>query len=275
VKPPHNVAFLERAIRRLASTNEESVRLRVMMANVIAGQFLEGAVMRGGGSLKLRYGEATTRFTMDFDAARNIGEDEFVERYNRRISAGWGDFGGRLVKVAKPHPRNISAEYVMQPFEVKLTYRQHPWCTVDLEVSYDEVGDADAYDVVALPDSILKLFGDLNLPQPQPVPLMKIAHQIAQKLHGVTDVRTVRVQDLIDLQLMMAHEEVDLKEVCGICRRLFANRKLQPWPSRVEPTKGWALAYAETKAQLPVLATIDEAVSWVNDLIARIEKVGR
>jgi len=179
MKPPHNVAFLERAIRRLAQTNEESVRLRVMMANVIAGQFLE--------------------------------------------------------------------------------------------VSYDEVGDADACDVVALPEGILKLFGDLGLPQPHPVPLMKIAHQIAQKLHGVTDTRTVRVQDLIDLQLMFAHEVVDLKEIHDICMRLFANRKLQPWPSRVVPTQEWSLSYNETKANLPVLPTVDEAVAWANDLIAKID----
>lgn len=272
MKPPHNVAFLERAIRRLAPTNEESVRLRVMMANVIAGQFLEGAVMRGGGSLKLRYGEATTRFTIDFDAARSIAEEDFIERYNRRISGGWGDFGGRLVKVAKPHPRNIPAEYVMQPFEVKLTYRNHPWCTVDLEVSYDEVGDADSYDLVKLPDEILELFSDSHLPQPQPIPLMRIAHQMAQKLHGVTDVRTIRVQDLVDLQLMMAREAVDLAEVQKICIRLFANRRLQPWPSFIVPTQEWGLAYGEMKGNLPVLPSINEAVTWANDLISRIAK---
>ena len=60
MKPPHNVAFLERAIRKSVDTDENGVRLRTMMANVIVGQFLDGAVMRGGGSLKLRYGVATT-----------------------------------------------------------------------------------------------------------------------------------------------------------------------------------------------------------------------
>ena len=80
MKPPHNVAFLERAIRKSVDTDENGVRLRTMMANVIVGQFLDGAVMRGGGSLKLRYGVATTRYTMDFDAARNVAEAEFVAR---------------------------------------------------------------------------------------------------------------------------------------------------------------------------------------------------
>ena len=71
MKPPHNVAFLERAIRNLVDSNGNGIRLRTMMANVIVGQFLDGAVMRGGGALKFRYGGATTRYTMDFDAARS------------------------------------------------------------------------------------------------------------------------------------------------------------------------------------------------------------
>ena len=48
---PQNVSFLERAIRRLASSNVEAYRLRVMMANVVVGQFLENAVARGGTSI--------------------------------------------------------------------------------------------------------------------------------------------------------------------------------------------------------------------------------
>ena len=33
MKPPHNVAFLERAIRKSVDTDENGVRLRTMMAN--------------------------------------------------------------------------------------------------------------------------------------------------------------------------------------------------------------------------------------------------
>ena len=97
MKPPHNVAFLERAIRKSVDTDENGVRLRTMMANVIVGQFLDGAVMRGGGSLKLRYGGAITRYTMDFDAARSVAESEFVERFTSRLAVGWNGFSGRLV----------------------------------------------------------------------------------------------------------------------------------------------------------------------------------
>ena len=272
MKPPHNVAFLDRALRALSKTNEESVQLRRVMANVIVGQFMDGAVMRGGGSLKLRYGLATTRYTMDFDAARSVAEEVFVDRFNERLAAGWGDFSGRLVKGPKPKPKRPEPKYVMQPFEVKLTYKNHPWCTVDFELSYDEVGDADAFDTVPLPKDVLEIFEKLNLPEPQPFPLMRVAHQIAQKLHGATDADFVRAQDVIDLQLMMQRESVDMVEVRQICKRLFANRKKHSWPPKLEVSDEWRVAYAGMVGDIPVLPRVDEAVDWANKLISEIDR---
>ena len=272
MKPPHNVAFLDRAIRALSKTNEESVQLRRVMANVIVGQFMDGAVMRGGGSLKLRYGLATTRYTMDFDATRSVSEEVFVERFSERLSKGWSGFSGRLVKGPKPKPKKIDPKYVMQPFEAKLTYKNHPWCTVDFELSYDEVGDADSFDTVPIPEDVLSMFSKLNLLEPKPFPLMCIAHQIAQKLHGATDADYVRAQDVVDLQLMMKRETVDLTEVRAICKRLFANRKKQFWPPKLEVSGAWRVAYEGVSKNLPVLPTVDEAIVWVNDLITRIDR---
>ena len=270
--PPHNVAFLERAIRKIVDTNENGIRLRTMMANVIVGQFLDGAVMRGGGSLKLRYGGAVTRYTMDFDAARNVDEAEFVSRFNRRLAVGWSGFSGRLVKMPKAHPRNVPEAYVMQPFEVKLTYRNHAWCTVTLEVSYNEVGDADDCDMIPLNDELKGVFTSLGLPEPNPVPLMRISYQIAQKLHGATDTRSVRAQDLIDLQLIMSRENVDLCDVRKTCERVFANRQAQSWPPLLEVTDEWRMAYDRTRTDLDVLPSCDDAVSWLNGLISTISQ---
>ena len=38
--------------------------------------------------------------------------------------------------------------YVMQPYEVKLSYLGSPWCTVVFEVGHDEIGDADEAEYV-------------------------------------------------------------------------------------------------------------------------------
>ena len=98
------------------------------------------------------------------------------------------------------------------------------------------------------------------------------ADQIAQKLHGATDPQYCRAQDIIDLQLMLSREKVDYAEIKDICKRLFANRRRQTWPSKVVATKEWRVAYDRTKGTLPVLPTIDEAVVWTNELMDAIDK---
>ncbi len=141
-----------------------------------------------------------------------------------------------------------------------------------LEVSYNEVGDADEFDLVPLNDELKTMFANLGFPEPKPVPLMRIPYQIVQKLHGATDEKYIRAQDLVDLQLIMAYETVDLCEVKKICERVFANRKEQPWPPKLEITDEWRMAYNKTKGDLAVLSSCDDATSWVNDLIDKISQ---
>lgn len=269
-KIPQNANFLERAIRSLVGTNEEAYRLRVMMANVIVGQFLRDGVARGGTSMKLRYGNSTTRFTMDFDVARRTELKDFIEEFAHRLEEGWGAFDGTIAIAGEKHPKGVPAQYVMHPYDVKLRYRHHPWCTVRFEVSYDEIGDADEVDLTPVPSEIREVFEKLGFPAPSPVPLMTIPYQIAQKLHGLSEPGSVRAQDLIDLQLIMRYERPRLMAVRRICQRLFANRKLQPWPAQITKGERWESVYGEGAFGLSVLPTVDEAIAWANDLIVRI-----
>ena len=81
-----------------------------------------------------------------------------------------------------------------------------------------------------------------------------------------------RAHDLIDLQLVLAHETIDQGKTAEICRRLFAYRKIHAWPPKVVKGTGWDGAYATQAMALDVLPTVDEAVDWANDLIARIDR---
>ena len=101
---------------------------------------------------------------------------------------------------------------------------------------------------------------------------MPLAHQVAQKLHGVTDPSSDRAHDLIDLQLIYTHGEVNAQEVHRIAVRLFANRHRQPWPTKLSKKPNWDELYLDAKGNLPVLPTVDEAIAWANELIERIDK---
>lgn len=271
-KQPHNEHELELALTRLAGSNIAAVEYRDIMAGVVLGQMLPaGTVVKGGTSMRLRLGPGNSRVTVDFDAARSTELGAYIKSLRTLLENGWADFTGEAAIRKQGSPSGVPFEYVMQPIDVKLAYRRHPWCTVRLEVSNNEIGDADTVETRELPQKIKDIFAALNFPEPRPVPLMTIPFQIAQKLHGVSQTGSSRVRDLIDLQLIAKSEDVDFEETAAVCRRLFRYRRMQPWPTKVVKSSDWDGIYANQRGSLPVAESCDEAVSFVNELIERID----
>lgn len=100
---------------------------------------------------------------------------------------------------------------------------------------------------------------------------MKLSYQIAQKLHAVSEANSERAHDLVDLQLIAAHSELDLKEVRSKCHRLFDYRRMQAWPPKIIKGDVWEELYQSAKDNLDILQTADEAIAWINELILKIE----
>lgn len=267
---PNSMRHLDNALRRACGgSTSEYVRARTMMANAIVGSMLPDGVIKGGSAIKMRFGDAETRFTIDLDAATPTAPEEYAMRLNDALAQGWEGFSGRVVPRSPAMPEGVPEEYVMQPFDVKLTFAGKPWCTVPLELSHNEIGDADSPDWMEAPE-IAKLFELVGLPSPGEAPLMTLEYQVGQKLHAVSG-RGDRARDLVDLQLIMAKGNVDLVETKRICERLFLYRKEQAWPPVVKVKPGWNFLYAEQASGLPVLQEVEEAVGWVNDLIRKID----
>ena len=142
--------------------------------------------------------------------------------------------------------------------------------TVRIEIGHNEIGDADESEL-DLPGDMTRLLAELGFPAPNPIPVMKLPYQIAQKLHAVTTVGADRPHDLVDLQLMCSQSQIDLAATKAICVRLFDYRRMQPWPPKVTRDEEWETHYAEAGRGLTVLPTVDEAIKWANALIARID----
>jgi hypothetical protein len=139
-----------------------------------------------------------------------------------------------------------------------------------LEVGYDEIGDAQTAEEFIAED-ILDVFKNLCLEEPKPIPLMPLTHQVVQKLHGVSEPNSSRAHDLVDLQLIFARDAVDLKEVSRIAKRLFANRRKQPWPTPITKGESWDSLYSDAAEGLEVFENVDEAIVWANELIEKID----
>jgi Nucleotidyl transferase AbiEii toxin, Type IV TA system len=275
-EPPTNVASLLARIRNVAQEREQQERrIQRAIASTVVGQMLPDGVVKGGTAMKIRVGEAGSRYTPDFDASRsrNVTVDDYVEQLRDRLERGWSGFTG-TVRVLEPRQvEDVPADYVMQPFEIRLAYQGRHWLTVEFELGHDEVGSTEDRDLRIAGD-ILEIFATIGLEEPAPIPLMLVEHQIAQKLHACTYVnpktnRNDRAHDLVDIQILEQEETIDYAELREIGTRLFAARRAQEWPPTIVEYDKWDTIYAEAAEGLDVLRTVAEAVAWANDLIAR------
>lgn len=232
-------------------------------------------VVKGGTAMKLRIGEVGSRFTPDFDASRRAGMsiDDYQAILVENLQRGWGGFSGILVVRAPAEPIGVPDDYIMRPFDIKLSYKGKSMKTLRFELGHDEIGSTETSVVVVAKD-ILDLFEYLGLSTPNPVPLLATEHQIAQKLHACTNPDgkggNERAHDLVDLQLLVESDPPDLVKLNEIGTRLFAARRVGTWPPRVVNWTGWDSIYDSAADGLAVLPTVEDAVSWANSLLAEM-----
>ena len=259
------------AIERAFGKDKNALQIRTVMANTIVGQLLPKGVVKGGSALKLRYGDETTRFSRDFDAARAEELEVFLEQLDNSLIDGWNGFTGRVIRKEPARPRGVPGEYIMQPFEVKLAYKGKSWLTVPLEVGHDEIGDTTTFDYYISPD-IVDIFTRLGFPEPSPVALLHTHHQIAQKLHALSAEGSERAHDMIDLQIIVRYESINYSLTKSVCNRLFVSRKQQSWPPVITKGENWDTLYENQLDGLDVLQNVNAAIEWTNVLVQSIDE---
>jgi hypothetical protein len=202
------------------------------VANTVVGQMLAPGIMKGGAPMSVRVGEAGSRFTADLDAARPVGIalDSYLDEFARRLDEGWGGFTATLEQLPPARPEGVPEDYVMQPFKIRLLYLGRHWLTVPFELGHDEINSTEIHDLCIAPD-IVDLFATFGLDEPQPIPLLTVEHQIAQKLHACTtlDGRTGkndRAHDLVDLQISRLRPQAS-----SDCRRPGRTHRVRAWTS--------------------------------------------
>jgi hypothetical protein len=273
---PSNLRSLETRIGNLARMQSRPIRrVQRVVANTVVGQMLPPGVVKGGTAMKLRVGEAGSRFTPDLDAARpgDVTLDDYLDELAERLAAGWGGFTGAIEELEPAEPVGVPGEYVMQPFLIRVAYGGRHWLTVPFELGHDEIGSTKQFERRIAAD-ILGMFETLGLEQPDPIPVLAVEHQIAQKLHACTSVSPKtggndRAHDLVDLQILVQEEAVDYAAVGTTAQRLFAARRSHAWPPTIVAFDGWDTIYAEAADGLDVIEDVAAAVAWANDFIAR------
>lgn len=272
-EPPQSQQALAARLRNLADDlGIAEPRLRRTVAHTIVGQMLPAGVVKGGASIRLRTNEHDARLTrdLDFSPRPGVATENFEDELADNLERGWHHVTGRLVTKRKARPEGVPTEYVMQPYEIKLSFHGTAWTTVVFEVGHPEIDSTDTPEH-RLAEDITRIFSDLGLPVPEPIAVMAAAHQAAQKIHACTGpTASQRAHDLVDLQILDRADPLDPTEVAEAGARLFDYRQQQPWPPTVVAHDTWPDLYAAATSELATgVLPLDEAVAWLNELISR------
>lgn len=294
--PPLNLAQLNTRVEEAArDLGVPANRVRRMLCTLIVSQMLPGAVaIKGGMGVKLRMGESGTRATADLDVSTLRRGKEFEEAFRAGLAPGWGtvpatkgarkkdpDAPDRVAFTADLKSRPLhdpglaQPQYVMHPYRVTLSFLGREWGGLDVEVSDPEI-EPHAHARRQIDSELIELTNRFGFGALQPVELIELEYQIAQKIHALTDPDYSRAHDLVDLQLLWAADP-DLDSVREFCVRTFDFRRAQEWPPLpVRPMDGWEPAYqlsreeTEIDGDSPVLADIDSAREWFKQIITSI-----
>ena len=281
--PPRNVrALLARLRNHCRTTGLDQPRVQRHLAMMVVAHLLDGAVIKGGRNLEVRYGLRATRASTDLDVTRAVPLPAFLDRLDAALAVGWQGFTATMRErgpIAAPVPQD------RRPHQVDIVTQYLGATgigTVRLEVVPEEIDPPVPPDVVESRDAT-ELFASLGLRPPAPVRLLPLAHQIAQKIHACSAPDdqagghvNERVHDLIDLQLLVrdlgARERATLH---AVAKTLFAARGQHAWPPTVTARAGWSDAYRIARRDVDDVDLAEDAeaaVAWLADLI---ELIGR
>lgn len=301
ITTPLNVSQLEARLAQVAADLGVPVaRARVMLCTLIVSQMLpDAAVVKGGMGIKLRLGERGTRATSDLDVSTRARGAEFEAEFAERLAVGWGTVPasrGSLrrdsnapdrvaftatVRAGKIHdPGLAKPEYVMHPYRVAIAFLGVAWAGLDIEVSDPEI-ETEGQGKGKLDGELVQFGARFGFGALQPVEIVDVEYQIAQKIHAVTDPAYTRAHDLVDLQLLWSLTP-DILVLRELCVRTFDWRNQQPWPPLpLRPMDGWDFAYVdaleetELNGETQLLATLSEARGWLEVMIKEIVSPSR
>ncbi|MGK0716472.1 nucleotidyl transferase AbiEii/AbiGii toxin family protein [Leucobacter sp. W1153] len=263
-----------------------------MLCTLIVSQMLPEAVaVKGGMGVKLRLGEHGTRATSDLDVSTRARGAELERKFRERLAEGWGRVPpsrGELkrnqsaadrvaftatIRVGRVHDPGLAfPEYVMHPYRVSIAFLGVPWGGLDVEVSDPEI-DADAHQRFEIVPDLVAFGSRFGFGKMEPVELVELEYQLAQKIHAVTDPNYTRAHDLVDLQLLW-ETGPDLFKLSQLCVRTFEWRNKHSWPPLpLREMDGWALAYNEAREETQVhgetaiLPDLQRARDWLAEKI--------
>ncbi|KAB7367211.1 nucleotidyl transferase AbiEii/AbiGii toxin family protein, partial [Bifidobacterium longum] len=86
--------LIDRQTIRLSDTAKAKTFRKNFIAGVLGQMIPDGAYLKGGSAISLRYPLSESRVSRDIDTAYSGSEEEFEESFAKKLQEGWQGFAG-------------------------------------------------------------------------------------------------------------------------------------------------------------------------------------
>src|SRR5580658_8522624 len=196
---------------------------RAMQEGVLGAYYLKGGV-----AMELRFAQRA-RATKDLDLGIEGSRTTRMQTLSDVLRLTFDQFTFRL----KARTRDMEQADTIR-VEVAVQYRTRSWQTIEVDLGPAKAGSVD------LVDPHVQGLAELGIPVTSPVRCLRLADQVAQKLHACTGPSAAgRARDVLDILLIDALDQLDYAAVSDSARRVFAQRATHAFPPAFAMPAEW------------------------------------
>ena len=227
--PRRPLERLEKTLARVAreqGIDQERLRRWVsflaicgVLERALADGLLGTYYLKGGVAMELRFAQRA-RATKDLDIGIEGTRAGRLQTLSEVLKVGFDHFTFRV----KSRTRDMEQADTVR-IQVAVEYKTRSWQTIDVDLGPATFGHTD------LIEPKVHGLAELGLPVTSPVRCLKLADQVAQKLHACTGPFSLgRARDVLDIILIDTLGELDYAATAQVARSVFIERATHDFP---------------------------------------------
>lgn len=255
-RPPERLEKRLARVAREQGLDQERLRRWVSflaLCGVLERALAEGVLgaycLKGGVAMELRFAQ-NARATKDLDLGMEGTRASRLRTLSETLQLGFDEFTFRR----KAPTRDMEQADTVR-VQVAVAYRTRSWQTIEVDLGPAKMGQVDLVEP--------KVHGllELGIPVISPVRCLRLADQVAQKLHACTGpARAGRARDVLDILLIDALGEIDYHEAAEAACRVFEDRATHPFPPEFVMPPEWRPELEGMAAELGFPLTTSSAI---------------
>ena len=178
--------------------------------------------------MELRFAQRA-RATKDLDIGIEGTRASRLQTLSEVLRIGFDQFTFRV----KPQTRDMAQADTIR-IQVAVEYKTRSWQTIEVDLGPAKFGRADMIEP--------RVHGltELGVPVTSPVRCLKLADQVAQKLHACTGPFSLgRARDVLDIILIDTLGELDYAETAEVARTIFSDCATHAFPPEAKFPSEW------------------------------------